>query len=171
MALNSNLITIWKDKNNIKTIGTGSIKDENGNYTNFSLSEVYTKDGKMLGLGLNMQVALYYQAEGKKFALNTIYKQPINVKTTTDLLQRFDKKISVAFKNPGDESAGKSANYNLVFNDPKDKKQDGLAFWNINWTRILHLFNLFSIRFFYFVYAKSVLNVWTFNALGLTKWN
>jgi hypothetical protein len=128
MALNSNQITIWKDKNNIKTIGTGSIKDENGNYTNFSLSEVYTKDGKMLGLGLNMQVALYYQAEGKKFALNTNYKQPINVKTTTDLLQRFDKKISVAFKNPGDESAGKSANYNLVFNDPKDKKQDGLAF-------------------------------------------
>ena len=128
MALNSNQITIWKDKNNIKTIGTGSIKDENGNYTNFSLSEVYTKDGKMLGLGLNMQVALYYQAEGKKFALNTNYKQPINDKTTTDLLQRFDKKISVAFKNPGDESAGKSANYNLVFNDPKDKKQDGLAF-------------------------------------------
>ena len=128
MALNSNQITIWKDKNNIKTIGTGSIKDENGNYTNFSLSEVYTKDGKMLGLGLNMQVALYYPAEGKKFALNTNYKQPINVKTTTDLLQRFDKKISVAFKNPGDESAGKSANYNLVFNDPKDKKQDGLAF-------------------------------------------
>ena len=79
MALNSNQITIWKDKNNIKTIGTGSIKDENGNYTNFSLSEVYTKDGKMLGLGLNMQVALYYQAEGKKFALNTNYKQPINV--------------------------------------------------------------------------------------------
>ena len=68
------------------------------------------------------------KAEGKKFALNTNYKQPINVKTTTDLLQRFDKKISVAFKNPGDESAGKSANYNLVFNDPKDKKQDGLAF-------------------------------------------
>ena len=57
MALNSNQITVWKDKHNIKTIGTGSVKNESDQYTNFSLSEVYTKDGKMLGLGLNMQVA------------------------------------------------------------------------------------------------------------------
>ena len=129
MALNSNQITIWKDKNNIKTVGTGSIKDEQGNYTNFSLSEVYTKDGKMLGLGLNMQVALYYPNEAEnKIALNTNYKQPINIEPTTELLKRFHKKVSVAFKNAGDEEKGKSANYNLVFNDPKDSKQDGLSF-------------------------------------------
>ena len=80
MALNSNQITVWKDKNNIKTIGTGSIKNESDQYTNFSLSEVYTKDGKMLGLGLNMQVALYYPNEAEnKIALNTNYKKPINI--------------------------------------------------------------------------------------------
>jgi hypothetical protein len=129
MALNSNQITIWKDKNNIKTIGTGNVKDDNGNYTNFSLSEVYSKDGKMLGLGLNMQVALYYPNEAEnKIALNTNYKQPINIEPTVELLKRFNKKVSVAFKNPGDEEKGKSANYNLVFNDPKESKQDGMKF-------------------------------------------
>ena len=126
MALHSNLITVWKDKNNIKTIGTGSVKDESNQYTNFSLSEVYTKDGKMLGLGLNMQVALYFQNEAEnKIALNTNYKQPINIKPIVELLKRFDNKISVAFKNAGDEEKGKTANYNLVFNDPKERTKDG----------------------------------------------
>ena len=45
MALNSNQITIWKDKNNTKTIGVGNVKNDKGEYTNFSLSEVYNKDG------------------------------------------------------------------------------------------------------------------------------
>jgi len=126
MALNSNQITVWKDKNNIKTIGTGSVKNENDQYTNFSLSEVYTKDGKMLGLGLNMQVALYFQNEAEnKIALNTNSKQPINIKPIVELLKRFDNKISVAFKNAGDEEKGKTANYNLVFNDPKERTKDG----------------------------------------------
>jgi len=126
MALNSNQITVWKDKNNIKTIGTGSVKDESNQYTNFSLSEVYTKDGKMLGLGLNMQVALYFQNEAEnKIALNTSSKQPINIKPIVELLKRFDNKISVAFKNAGDEEKGKTANYNLVFNDPKERTKDG----------------------------------------------
>ena len=126
MALNSNQITVWKDKNDIKTIGTGSVKNENDQYTNFSLSEVYTKDGKMLGLGLNMQVALYFQNEAEnKIALNTNSKQPINIKPIVELLKRFDNKISVAFKNAGDEEKGKTANYNLVFNDPKERTKDG----------------------------------------------
>ena len=126
MALNSNQITVWKDKNNIKTIGTGSVKDESNQYTNFSLSEVYTKDGKMLGLGLNMQVALYFQNEAEnKIALNTSSKQPINIKPIVELLKRFDNKISVAFKNAGDEEKGKTANYNLVFNDPTERTKDG----------------------------------------------
>ena len=126
MALNSNQITVWKDKNNIKTIGTGSVKNESDQYTNFSLSEVYTKDGKMLGLGLNMQVALYYPNEAEnKIALNTYYKQPINIKPIVELLKRFDNKISVAFKNAGDEEKGKSANYNLVFNEPKENGKEG----------------------------------------------
>ena len=126
MALNSNQITVWKDKNDIKTIGTGSVKDESNQYTNFSLSEVYTKDGKMLGLGLNMQVALYFQNEAEnKIALNTNSKQPINIKPIVELLKRFDNKISVAFKNAGDEEKGKTANYNLVFNDPKERTKDG----------------------------------------------
>jgi len=57
--------------------------------------------------------------------LNTNYKQPINVKPIVELLKRFDNKISVAFKNAGDEEKGKSANYNLVFNEPKESSKEG----------------------------------------------
>ena len=128
MALNSNQITIWKDKNNTKTIGVGNVKNDKGEYTNFSLSEVYNKDGKMLGLGLYMQVALYYPNEKEnKIALNTNYKQPINIEPIVDLLKRFNDKVSKGFKNAGDEAAGKSANYNLTFVEPKKSEQNGFG--------------------------------------------
>ena len=65
MALNSNQITVWKDKNNIKTIGTGSVKDESNQYTNFSLSEVYTKD-KNVGVGFEYASGIVFSKRSRK---------------------------------------------------------------------------------------------------------
>ena len=53
----------------------------------------------------------------------TWHTQPVNL--PEDIIKRFDNKISVAFKNAGDEEKGKTANYNLVFNDPKERTKDG----------------------------------------------
>ena len=51
----------------------------------------------------------------------------IYVQAKDYLLKRFNGKVSNGFKNAGDEAAGKSANYNLTFVEPKKSEQNGFG--------------------------------------------